>query len=92
MRVPFSKESVAQAMKKLLLTAIAASFLTAACVSTEGPVNESVADREYATGSNIPRKKHSPPPSGVTITDREEMERARDITIPPPPPRGRSSP
>ena len=93
MRVPFSQESVAQAMKKLLPTALAASFLTAGCVSTEAvTANESVADREYVTGSNIPRKKNSPPPSGVTVTDREEMERARDTTIPPPPPRGRSSP
>ena len=78
-------------MKKSLLTMLAASFLTAGCVSTEAiSSNESIADREYVTGSNIPRKKTSGPQSGVTVMEREEIERAHDMQISPP--RGRSSP
>ena len=90
MHVPFSHQGIVPAMNKLLLSTLAASFLTAGCVSTEAvPANESVADREYVTGSNIPRKKNSDTPSTVTVTDREEAERMRDTYIPPPPTRGR---
>jgi hypothetical protein len=71
--------------KKLLLATLAASFLTAGCASTEAvTANESVADREYPTGSNIPRSKNSGTPSGVTVTDREAIERSRDTQMPPP--------
>ena len=74
-------------MQNLLLSTLAASFLTAGCVSTEAvTADESVSDREYVTGSNIPRKKNSGSPSGVTTMDREAAERARDMQIPQPPP------
>jgi uncharacterized protein YcfL len=75
-------------MKKLLLTALAASFLTAGCASPEAlTADESVADREYVTGSNIPRKKSSGTPSEVTVVDREEVERIRDTQPQQPPQR-----
>lgn len=89
MRVPFPTHS-AQSMKNLLLSTLAASFLSAGCVSTDAATaNESVADREYPTGSNLPRKKNSGTPSGVIVLDKEQIERIRDMQLPPP---GRSSP
>jgi hypothetical protein len=73
-------------MKRLLLTALAASFLTAGCASPEALTgDESVTDREYVTGSNIPRKKNSATPSEVTVMDREALEHARDAQIQQPP-------
>jgi hypothetical protein len=72
-------------MKKILLCA--AACLAAGCASTQSS-NEPAAqrvEREYTTGSNIPRKSKGG--DGVQVYDREAAERARDA-MPQLPPRG----
>jgi len=64
-------------MKKiLLLSAIAAVSIAAGCASTETttePAAERV-DKEYTTGSNIPKKGKG----DASAYDREALERARN--------------
>ena len=66
-------------MKTLLFCMAAASALAAGC-ATEQPSTstEPVAQREYPTGSNIPRKKSGDSADGVSAYDREALEKARD--------------
>jgi hypothetical protein len=64
-------------MKKILLCAAFAS-IAAGCASTESntePAAERV-EREYTTGSNIPKKTKGG--DGVQVYDREALERARN--------------
>jgi len=68
-------------MKNLLLAAaLAASSVACGCASTDtDSSNAPVAEREYQTGSNIPRRSAN---SAVTTVDREAAERARDMQLP----------
>jgi hypothetical protein len=75
-------------MKKILLCAAAFGSIAAGCASTQSsnePATERV-EREYATGSNIPKKTKSGTSEGVQVYDREAVERMRD-QMPAPPPR-----
>ena len=69
---------------KLLMPLLAAPLLCA-CMSTENALpRESVADREYPTGSSLPRRaSNSGSSSGVSTVDRDAAERARDSQILP---------
>ena len=72
-------------MRSLDLAAIAfAAALTAGCAGPETvTATESPSEREYPTGSNLPRKKsatadsNSPSGMGVRAMSREEFERAQ---------------
>ena len=81
-------------MTKPILAALAASFLAAGCAadhsdSSTGPR----AEREYSTGSNIPRRSSEGPAGGPSVMSREDVEQARIGSIPPvtspPGPRGK---
>ena len=70
-------------MKKILLCAMAFASIAAGCASTQSsnePATERV-EREYATGSNIPKKSK---PSDVQVYDREAIEKMRDQMPAPP--------
>jgi hypothetical protein len=70
-------------MKKILLCAAAFGSIAAGCASTQSsnePATERV-EREYATGSNIPKKSK---PSDVQVYDREAIEKMRDQMPAPP--------
>jgi hypothetical protein len=63
-------------MTKPILAALAASLLVAGCAMD--PVdakNETRAEPEYRTGSNIAVKRHEGPSDGPTTVSREEAER-----------------
>jgi Ni/Co efflux regulator RcnB len=67
-------------MKKILLCAVAFASIAAGCASTQSttePATERV-EREYATGSNIPKKTKAGAADGVSVSDREALERARN--------------
>ena len=72
-------------MKSLDLAAAAlATVLAAGCAGPETvTATESPSEREYPTGSNLPRKKNatadsnSPTGMGVRAMSREELERAQ---------------
>jgi hypothetical protein len=66
-------------MKKILtLCALAAATLFSGCTTSEpAAATEAVAQREYPTGSNIPRKRAPNDADGVSTYDREALERAR---------------
>jgi Ni/Co efflux regulator RcnB len=66
-------------MKKILLCAVAFASIAAGCASTQSstePATERV-EREYATGSNIPKKSKAGA-DGVRVYDREALDRARN--------------
>ena len=67
-------------MNKILPSALfAAAAIAAGCAATQSntePATERV-EREYTTGSNIP-KKTKPGAEGVQVYDREALERARN--------------
>jgi hypothetical protein len=67
-------------MKTLLLCALAATaFTTVGCATPETSTEPTErVEREFTTGSNIPRKTKSPSAEGVQVYDREAMERLRD--------------
>jgi hypothetical protein len=67
-------------MKNLLtLCALAAATLAAGCATPEPAAStEAVAQREYPTGSNIPRKRAPGDADGVSSYDKEALERARN--------------
>jgi hypothetical protein len=67
-------------MKTILtLCALAAATLLTACASQEpAAATEAVAQREYPTGSNIPRKRAPGEADGVSTYSKEEAERVRD--------------
>jgi hypothetical protein len=82
-RVPTSSyESTTILMTRSILAALAASFLAAGCAADAETRAEPRAEREYQTGSNIPRKKGDTRGGGVTTVDREELERARAGSFP----------
>jgi uncharacterized protein YceK len=62
-------------MKKLLLSiATVASLSGCATVPDDTPM--AVTETEYATGSNIPRKKYAAKQESMTVEQAEEMRRA----------------
>jgi hypothetical protein len=70
----------ANEMKKFLaLSAMAAAMVLSAC-ATGGTTaaTEQVSQREYPTGSSIPRKRAPGEAEGVQTYDREAIDRARD--------------
>ena len=68
---------------KLILPLLAVALL-GACASAENTAKEPFVEREYPTGSNLPRRADSAPPA-VSTADREAVERMRDQQILPPP-------
>lgn len=59
----------------ILLSAIAAASIATGCATTESSTEPTArVDKEYTTGSNIPKKAKE----GVSTYDREALERARD--------------
>ena len=75
-------------MKNLLLSSIAAALLATACASSDTTVaDDSVSDREYQTGSSIPRKKGTNT-TGAVIVNPESMESGAVNTKPAVAPRG----
>jgi len=85
-------------MKTLLLCAADAMILLAACaVGPEATTAESPSEREYPTGSNLPRKKNAtanasiPMGEGVRVHSREDLERIQNMGGPtnPDSPKGR---
>jgi len=67
-------------MKKILLCAVALASIAAGCASTESSTEPATGrvEREYTTGSNIPKKSKAGEGDGVKVTDREALERARN--------------
>ncbi len=66
---------------KLLLPLLAAPLLCA-CISTENmSPREPFVEREYPTGSNLPRRTNSSPSGDVSTMDRDAVERMRDAQI-----------
>lgn len=68
-------------MKNLLL-GIAAACALVGCAADQPTTasNEPVSQREYPTGSNIPRKRSADSTDGVSTYDREALDRARNQT------------
>ncbi len=62
-------------MKKLLLS-IATLAVLAACSTVPEDTTVVVTDTEYATGSNIPRKKSSAKVETITVEAAEDMRRS----------------
>ena len=63
----------------LVLSALAAAIVLPGCAANEpAAATESVAQREYPTGSNIPRKRAPNEADGVSTYDKEALERARN--------------
>jgi hypothetical protein len=85
-------------MKTLLLCA-AAAIVVSGCTIPDAAVTsaESPSDREYPTGSNLPRKKNAPANAsipmgeGVRVHSREDLERIQNMGGPtnPDSPKGR---
>lgn len=73
-------------MKKFFLLPLVAASLLSACASTDttSSSREPVADREYPTGSNIPRRaSNSGSQSGVSNSDRDAADAVRGgVTLP----------
>ena len=71
-------------MKSVL--AAAALALVAGCAANEPvEVNERL-DREYVTGSNIPKRVRPGEADGVSTYDKEALQRARDAAVQTPRP------
>ena len=73
-------------MKLHLLALSAATLLAGACATGDANVAaESASEREYPTGSNIPRKKNAtadaniPMGMGVRVQSREDLERSQNM-------------
>ena len=66
----------------VLAAALAAASLAASgCASNDAQAsNEAVVEREYPTGSNIPRKSGGSSSAGTI--NRQDVERARDAQLP----------
>ena len=65
-------------MKTLTLCTLAVAALISGCATSEpAATTEAVAQREYPTGSNIPRKRAPNDADGVSTYDKEALERAR---------------
>jgi hypothetical protein len=61
-------------MRFIILPVVAASLLVG-CASTENKV-EPQQEKEFVTGSNIPRKDHSA--SGVSVLGKEALEKVQN--------------
>ncbi len=63
----------------VILSLVAAAAILAACATANDPsaATEQVSQREYPTGSNIPRKRAPGEADGVSTYDKEALERAR---------------
>lgn len=71
-------------MKPVLAAALLA--LVAGCAANEPvEVNERL-DREYVTGSNIPKRSRPGQAEGVSTYDKETIQRARDAAVQTPRP------
>ena len=71
-------------MKPVLAAALLA--IVAGCASNEPvEVNERL-EREYVTGSNIPKKSRPGEADGVSTYDKEALQRARDAAVQTPRP------
>jgi hypothetical protein len=68
-------------MKTSILAALAASLLASGCALDASTQAEPRAEREYQTGSNIPKRRDGPN-GGPTVVSREELERARAGSFP----------
>jgi hypothetical protein len=69
-------------MKPVLPAAVLALFV-AGCATTETAEPNERLDREYVTGSNLPKKVR---PGEVTTYDKETVQRARDAAVQTPRP------
>ena len=70
-------------IKNIVLAAalVAASLAASGCASNDAQAsNEPVAEREYPTGSSIPRKSGGS--SSAATVNRQDVERARDAQLP----------
>ena len=74
-------------MKILALSLVATALLAAGCATGDTTVAnaESASEREYPTGSNIPRKKNAPADAnipmgmGVRVHSKEDLERIQNM-------------
>jgi hypothetical protein len=63
----------------LVLSLMASAMALGACATNEpAAATEQVSQREYPTGSNIPRKRDAGATDGVQTYDKEALERARN--------------
>jgi len=69
-------------MKQVLAAAVLA-LVAAGCASNEPVEPNERLDREYVTGSNLPKKTR---PGEVTVYDKETVQRARDAAVQTPRP------
>lgn len=84
-------------MKRLLIPVATALLLTACAGPDTVTATESASEREYPTGSSIPRKSKAPADAnipmglGVRVLSREDLERMQQSGAPqnPDSPRGR---
>ncbi|MBK7661052.1 MAG: hypothetical protein IPJ28_18950 [Betaproteobacteria bacterium] len=65
------------------------ALLAAGCASNEPIEPNERLDREYVTGSNLPKKSR---PGEVTTYDKEAIQRARDAAVQAPPGPGHRAP
>jgi hypothetical protein len=74
-------------MKAIALTLATCAFLAGGCATGEANVAtpEPASEREYPTGSNIPRKKNAPADAnipmgmGVRVQSRDDLERIQNM-------------
>ena len=73
-------------MSKRILMLAAAALLAGGCATGDAKVaTESASEREYPTGSNLPRKKNAPADAnipmgmGVRVHSKEDLERAQNM-------------
>jgi hypothetical protein len=68
---------------KPVLSAAVLALVVAGCASNEPIEPNERLDREYVTGSNLPKKTR---PGEVTTYDKETIQRARDAAVQAPRP------
>ena len=74
-------------MNKPLFAALAAAaIVSAGCAASTQTSTEPAEQREYQTGSNIPKKVKPGAADGVEAHSREDIERVRDATAQQPRP------
>jgi hypothetical protein len=68
-------------LRKLLLAAGACVWLAGCATAETVATSESPSEREYPTGSNIPRKAKSanPQADGIRVHSREDFERVQSM-------------
>ena len=72
-------------MKPVLAAAVLALAVAGCATNEPVEVNERL-DREYVTGSNIPKKSRPGETAGVSTYDKETIQRARDAAVQTPRP------